>query len=327
MADMTETIVVLDVMTEGRADKLRALLPPGMTLTHARVPGEAHLCEIITHADFAITGQVAVSGEVLRAARRLKLLHKWGVGVDNIDLDAARAHGIKVARTTGSSNAVPVAEFTLGLTLAALRCIAYGNAELKKGSWRGLTDLPMSTFLLTAKTFGIVGFGAIGRIVARIIRGFDCTVLYSKRSRLSAPEEAELGVSYASTPELLARADVVSLNCPLTPQTKGLINRTSLQTMKRTAILVNVARGGVVVEDDLVWALRNGIIHGAAVDVFELEPLPAESPLLQPLDNLVITPHLAAIAADNFEKSVRQILHNIACVLRGELVPEQDSVV
>ena len=90
---------------------------------------------------------------------------------------------------------------------------------------------------------------------------------------------------------------------------------------------MNVARGGVVVEDDLVWALRNGIIHAAAMDVFEFEPLPSDSPLLEPLDNLVITPHLAAIAADNFEKSVRQMLHNIACVSRGEPVPEQDSVV
>jgi D-3-phosphoglycerate dehydrogenase len=323
---MTETILVLDVMTPARADKLRALLPPGMVLTHARVPGDEHLREIIADADYAITGQVAVSGDVLRAARRLKLVHKWGVGVDNIDLETARERGIKVARTTGS-NAVPVAEFTLGLTLAALRCIAYGNAELKKGSWRGLTDLPMATYLLTGKTFGIIGLGAVGRTVARLLRGFDCTVLYSKRNRLTAPQEAELGVSYADTPELLARADVVSLNCPLTPQTKGLINRASLQTMKKTAVLVNVARGGVVVEDDLVWALRQGIIHAAAMDVFELEPLPADSPLLQPLDNLVITPHLAAIAADNFEKSVRQMLHNIACVSRGEPVPEQDSVV
>jgi D-3-phosphoglycerate dehydrogenase len=254
------------------------------------------------------------------------LLHKWGVGVDNIDLEAARACGIKVARTTGS-NAVPVAEFTLGLALAALRGIAYGNAELKQGEWRGLSSLPMQTLLLSGKTFGIIGFGAIGKAVARVIRGFGCTVLYNKRTRLTSAEEAEFGATYADVADLLRRSDVVSLNCPLTPETRNLINKTSLQTMKKTAVLVNVARGGVVHEDDLVWALRNGVIHSAAMDVYEIEPLPPESPLLQPIDNLVITPHLAAIAVDVFDTSVKHMLRNIIHVSRGEPVPEHDLVV
>ena len=322
---MTETIVVLDMMAEARADAMRALLPPGLVLTHGTAQGDEHMKEIIANADYAIAGQVAVSGDVLRAARKLKLLHKWGVGVDNIDLDAARERGIKVARTTGS-NAVPVAEYTLGLTLAALRGIAYGNAELKKGDWRGLSSLPMQTYLLSGKTFGIIGFGAIGKTVARIIRGFGCTILYNKRKRLSAAEEAEFGATYADTADLLRRSDVVSLNCPLTPETKSLINRTSLLTMKKTAVLVNVARGGVVQEDDLVWALRNRIIHSAAMDVFEIEPLPPDSPLLQPIDNLIVTPHLAAIAVDVFESSVRHMLDNIVRVSRGEPVPQIDAV-
>jgi lactate dehydrogenase-like 2-hydroxyacid dehydrogenase len=323
---MSETIVVLDMMAPARADKIRELLPPGMVLTHGTAPGDGHMKEIIADADYAIAGQVAVSGDVLRAARKLKLLHKWGVGVDNIDLEAARACGIKVARTTGS-NAVPVAEFTLGLTLAALRGIAYGNTELKKGQWRGLSGLPMQTFLLTGKTFGIVGFGAIGKSLARILKGFGCTILYNKRTPLTVQEEAELSATYAEIPDLLARSDVVSLNCPLTPATKNLINKTSLQTMKKTAVLINVARGGIVVEDDLIWALRNGIIHSAAMDVFETEPLPPDNPLLQKIDNLVVTPHLAAIAVDVFEKAIRQMMHNILCVSRGEPVPERDSVV
>jgi D-3-phosphoglycerate dehydrogenase len=322
---MTEKIVVLDMMAEARAEAMRRMLPPGLVLTHGTAQGDEHMKQIIADADYAIAGQVAVSGEVLRAARKLKLLHKWGVGVDNIDVQTARERGIKVARTTGS-NAVPVAEFALGLTLAALRGIAYGNAELKKGDWRGLSGLPMQTYLLSGKTFGIIGFGAIGKTVARIIRGFGCTILYNKRKRLSAAEEAEFGATYADTADLLRRSDVVSLNCPLTPETRNLINRTSLQTMKKTAVLVNVARGGVVQEDDLIWALRNGVIHSAAMDVFEIEPLPPDSPLLQPIDNLIVTPHLAAIAVDVFESSVRHMLDNIVRVSRGEPVPEVDAV-
>lgn len=323
---MTEKIVVLDVIAPARADKLRALLPPGMTLSHGTERGDTHMKEIIADADYAIAGQVAVSGDVLRAARKLKLLHKWGVGVDNLDLEAARALGVKVARTTGS-NAIPVAEYTLGLALTALRAIAFGNAELKQGHWRGMGGLPMATYTLTGKTFGIIGFGAIGKNVARLLKSFSCTVLYNKRTRLSLQEEADLGVSFAPVADLLARCDVVSLNCPLTPQTQGLINRASLQTMKPSAVLVNVARGGIVVEDDLVWALQNRVIGGAAMDVFETEPLPSDSPLLQPLDNLVVTPHLAAIAADNFEPTVRQMFGNIVRVSRGDPVPAVDSVV
>ncbi|MBN8943403.1 MAG: 2-hydroxyacid dehydrogenase [Rhizobiales bacterium] len=320
---MTETIVVLDPLTEERANKLRALLPLGMVLTHGRTRGDAHLKEIIAEADYAIAGQVGVSGEVLGAARKLKLLHKWGVGVDNLDVEAARARGIKVARTTGS-NAVPVAEFTLGLMLSTLRAIGYGHAELKKGEWRG-GRLPMETFLLSGKTVGLVGFGAIGRNVARLLKSFGCRILYHTRQRIDAAEEAALGAHHVTLADLLAQSDVVSLHCPLTPETAGLIDRSALARMKPTAVLINVARGGVVVEDDLVSALRDKAIHGAAMDVFETEPLPADSPLLQ-IDNLLVTPHLAAIAADNFEKTVRQMFGNIACVSRGEPVPVQDAV-
>ncbi len=323
---MTEKIVVLDMMAEARAEQVRALAPPGMSFSWGSAPGDEAMKALIADADYAIAGQVAVSGDVLRAAKKLKLLHKWGVGVDNLDLEAARACGIKVARTTGS-NAVPVAEFTLGLTLASLRGISFGNAELKQGRWRGLSGLPMQTFLLSGKTFGIVGFGAIGKTVARIIRGFGCTVLYNKRTPLTPAEEAEHGVTYATMDDLLARSDVVSLNCPLTPETKNLINKTTLQRMKKTAVLINVARGGVVAEDDLVWALKNGVIHSAAMDVYEIEPLPPESPLLQGIDNLTVTPHLAAIAVDVFASSVQQMMHNILCVSRGEPVPERDAVV
>ncbi|MBL8837641.1 MAG: 2-hydroxyacid dehydrogenase [Alphaproteobacteria bacterium] len=321
---MTETIVVLDPLNETTATRLRSLLPAGMVLTHARTRGDAHLQEIIADADYAISGQVAVSGVVLRAARRLKLLHKWGVGVDNFDLAAARECGIKVARTTGS-NAVPVAEFTIGLIISTLRNLAYGHAELKQGEWRG-GRLPQDSFMLSGKTVGLVGFGAIGKTVARLLTGFGCPILYNKRTPAEPAEEATLGVRYAPLPELLAKSDVVSLHCPLTPETTGLIDKAALMTMKRSAILVNVARGGVVVEPDLAWALSTRTIHAAAMDVFETEPLPPDSPLLK-FDNLVVTPHLAAIAVDNFEKTVRQMFANIDRVARGEPVPARDAVV
>lgn len=321
---MTETIVLLDMTTPERADRMRALLPPGFVLTHGTARGDEHMKEIIAQADYAISGQVGVSREVLAAAQKLKLLHKWGVGVDNIDVTAARELGIRVARTTGS-NAVPVAEFALGLTLSALRFIGYGHAELKKGHW-ATGHLPGDTFTLSGKTVGIVGFGAIGKNVARLLRGFGCTILYSKRTPLDAAEEAALGVTYATMAEILAQADVVSLHCPLTPETTNLIDAVALRAMKKTAVLINVARGGVVNEADLVVALRAREIAGAAMDVYSIEPLPADSDLLT-LDNLVVTPHLAAMAADNFAPTVSRMFANMAHVSRGEPVPPLDVVV
>jgi D-3-phosphoglycerate dehydrogenase len=320
---MSERIVVLDAISETVADKLCALLPDGFELSHASERSEEHLAEIIADADFAISGQVAVSGEVLRAAKRLKLLHKWGVGVDNLDVDAARELGIKVARTTGS-NAVPVAEFTIGLMIGTLRHIAHGHHRLQNRQWRNWGG--SEPFMLSGKTVGLVGFGAIAKNVARLLVGFGCEILYYKPNRLTPEQEAEHGVRYADMAELLARADAVSLHCPLTPETDGLIDRAALEAMKPTATLINVARGGVVAEADLIWALENQVIHSAAVDVYEIEPLPADSPLIG-VENLTLTPHLGAMAADNFAPTVTRMFGNIARVARGEPVPALDSVV
>jgi phosphoglycerate dehydrogenase-like enzyme len=321
---MTETIMVLDPISDLTATRLRALLPPGLKLEYGASRDEAHQQAIIADADYAISGQIAVPGTVLRAARRLKLLHKWGVGTDNLDLATAAELGIKVARTTGS-NAIPVAEFTIGLIIAALRNLAFGHAELMNSDWRG-GSLPVDSYTLSGKTVGIVGFGAIGKAVARMLSGFGCTILYNKPKPLEAEEERRLGVTHADLQLLLAASDIVTLHCPLTPATTGMIDRAALRSMKRTAVLVNVARGGVVVEDDLIAALRAREIHSAAMDVFEIEPLPAGHPLTT-LDNVVITPHIAAGTVDNFEKTVRQMFRNIQHAKEGTAIPPQDVVV
>jgi phosphoglycerate dehydrogenase-like enzyme len=321
---MTHSIVILDVLAEARVNQMRALLPPGFTLAAGVAPGDEAMKALIGEADFAISGQVGVSGEVLRAAKRLKLLHKWGVGVDNLDVAAARELGIQVARTT-ASNALPVAEFAIGLMLAALRFIPFGDRKLKQGEWHGPGKLPGETFLLSGKTVGIVGLGAIGTNVAKLLRGFGCTILYAKRTPLPAAEEAALGVRHASLDEITRSADVISLNCPLTPETTNLFDAARLARMKPTAILINVARGGVVNEADLHMALKSRIIRGAAMDVFSIEPTPADNPLLT-LDNIVVTPHLAAVTADTFEPNVRRMFRNIALVAKGEPVPDLDRV-
>ena len=183
-----------------------------------RPSGDAHLARIIADADYAVSGQVAVSGDVLRAATRLKLLHKWGVGVDNLDVATAHELGIAVARTTGS-NAVPVAEFTIGLMIGTLRHVAHGHHRLQGGEWRsGFDTAPL---MLSGKTVGLIGFGAIGKNVARLLGGFGCDVAYHKPSRLTPGRgrDATRRPLRSTCPRCWQTSDVVSLHCPLTDAT------------------------------------------------------------------------------------------------------------
>jgi phosphoglycerate dehydrogenase-like enzyme len=167
--------------------------------------------------------------------------------------------------------------------------------------------------------------GAIGQAFARLLKGFGCPVLYTKRTPLDPAAEAALNARRVELPELLATADVVSLHCPLTPETTNLIDRAALSRMKPTAVLVNAARGGVVVEADLAWALETKVILAAATDVYAEEPLPPGDPLLA-VDGLVTTPHLAALAVDTFEPTVRRMFDNMRRVAEGLPVPERDLV-
>jgi len=302
---------------------IRRLLPEGFSAEAVGGRSPEDLKATIADAEFAVWWDIPVTADILAAAPRLRLLHKWGVGIDNVDLDAARAEGVAVARTTGS-NAVPVAEFAVGLMLALGRSIPRADASTKAGGWDKQGQWRRSR-LLGGKTVGIIGFGAIGRMVARRLAGFEVTLLYHSRRRLDAGEEAALGVAWRELDELLAECDVVTLHCPLTPQTVGLIGAPQLARMKPGALLINTARGGVVDEAALVAALRSGHLGGAAVDVFDMEPPPPDHPLLS-CDNVIVTPHCAATAYENSERSVRHWLANIERVARGEPIPERDLV-
>ena len=300
---------------------IRELLPAGFAVHAVAGRAQSDLEAAVADADYAVWWDLPVPEAVLRAGPRLKLLHKWGVGIDNIDLDAARTLGIGVARTTGS-NAVPVAEFTVGLMLALARRIPQAHAGVTAGGWPK-NEVWRHALLLSGKTVGIVGLGAIGRGVARRLAGFDCRILYHNRRPL--PETESAGATWRPLDALLAESDVVSLNCPLSPETRGLLDARRLALMRPTALLVNVARGGIVVEADLVAALREGRLAGAAVDVFDQEPPPPDHPLLS-MDNVIVTPHCAATAYENSRRSVSHWLGNIERVSRGEPVPDVDRV-
>lgn len=302
---------------------IRELLPEGFTVDAVTGRAPADLKAAMADADYGVWWDVPVTAEIVAASPKVKLFHKWGVGVDNIDMEACRARGIQVARTTGS-NAAPVAEFTIGAMIALARRIVPAHISTAAGGWEK-NEVWKRSIMVTGKTVGIIGLGSIGKGVAKRLAGFDCRILYHNRNRIPAAEEAALGVEYATLDDLLRQSDIVSLNCPLSPETKGMIDARAFGLMKRGALLVNVARGGVVVEADLVRALEDGTLAGAAVDVFESEPPPKDHPLLR-MPNVIVTPHTASTAFENSRRGVAHWLGNIVRVSKGEPIPQKDQV-
>ena len=320
---MTQKIVLLQPVAAEQEAIINGLLPEGFTACAIKGRSMAEVIEGAADADYCIWWDLPVTAEVVAAAPRVKLFHKWGVGIDNIDIAACRARGLRIARTTGS-NAIPVAEATVGLMIAVARRIVQAHIATVAGGWPK-TEVWRHSTLVSGKTVGILGLGAIGKGVAKRLRGFDCTILYNNRTRLPEAEEQALGVQYRPLDAMLAECDILSLNCPLTPETAGLIDAAKLGLMKRGALLINVARGGIVVEADLVAALRSGQLAGAAVDVFDQEPPPKDHPLLH-MDNVICTPHTASTAYENSKRSIGHWLGNILRVHKGEEIPAQDLV-
>lgn len=320
---MTQKIAMLQPVADEMMGIIRELLPEGFTVSAVTGRTPDDLKAAMADADYGVWWDVPVTAEIVAASPKVKLFHKWGVGVDNIDMEACRARGIQVARTTGS-NAAPVAEFTIGAMIALARRIVPAHISTAAGGWEK-NEVWKRSIMVTGKTVGIIGLGSIGKGVAKRLAGFDCRILYHNRNRIPAAEEAALGVEYATLDDLLRQSDIVSLNCPLSPETKGMIDARAFGLMKRGALLVNVARGGVVVEADLIRALEDGTLAGAAVDVFETEPPPKDHPLLR-MPNVIVTPHTASTAFENSRKGVAHWLGNILRVSKGEAIPEKDRV-
>jgi D-3-phosphoglycerate dehydrogenase len=260
-----------------------------------------------------IRSATQVTAEVIERAENLKAIGRAGIGVDNIDIEAATKRGVIVANAP-ESNTVAAAEHTLGLMLSAARRIPAADASLKGGEWKRSAFKGVE---VREKTLGLVGLGHVGAIVARGAIGMGMKVLaydpYVSEDRMRSMnvERAE------TTDEVFENADFVSLHVPRTPQTIGLVNEESLKKMKPTAYLINVARGGIVDEAALYEALKGGVIGGAALDVFAEEPT-TDSPIFS-LPNVVVTPHLGASTAEAQDRAGITAAEQVATALRGQV--------
>ncbi|SAI22505.1 D-3-phosphoglycerate dehydrogenase [Bordetella ansorpii] len=242
-----------------------------------------------------VRNRTQVDAAVLAAAPRLRAVGRLGVGLDNIDLPGCAARDVQVLPATGA-NARAVAEYVVGTLLLLLRGAYVQSADVAGGKWP--RNALSNGLEAEHRTLGIVGFGGIGRLTARLARGLDMTVVaHDPMLADDAPVWQETGVRPMPLDALLAHSDAVTLHLPLTPQTAGLFDAARLGTMKPGAILINTARGGVVDEAALAAALRSGALRGAAIDVFDQEPLPAGSPLAD-APNAVLTPHIAGLTQE-----------------------------
>jgi D-3-phosphoglycerate dehydrogenase len=248
---------------------------------------EADLLKYAGQFDGTVCGDDRYTSRVIEACvPRLKVISKWGTGIDSIDAQACSRYGVKIGRTPNAFT-TPVADTVLGYLLAFSRRQPWMDKSMKSGEW---DKIPGKT--LSESTLGVVGVGNIGKAVTRRARAFGMQVLGNDIVDIDHVFISESGIEMTSLEDLLARADFVSLNCDLNPTSRHLMNADTFALMKSSAVFINTARGPIVHEAALIEALQAGRLAGAALDVFEMEPLPSDSPLMK-MDNVLLAPHNA----------------------------------
>jgi (S)-sulfolactate dehydrogenase len=263
-----------------------------------------------------VRNRTLVNAELVAAAPRLRVVGRLGVGLDNIDVATCAQRGIQVIPATGA-NALAVAEYVIGTAMLLLRGAYLSTADVAAGQWpRARLG---SGRELAGKTLGIVGFGGVGRLTARLARALGMRVVgFDAQLSAGDPVWLDEGVEARTFDALIAKSDVLTLHVPLLPATRNLVDAARLAAMKPGAILINTARGGVVDEAAVAAALRSGRLGGAALDVFETEPLPAGSPLTG-CPNLVLTPHIAGVTAESNERVSAMIAERVIAALAARM--------
>lgn len=304
-----KTILLTNHYSSGPYDIVEKELPEGFNLIMLEENSQECIEAMVDKADYILaSGRVKINKTVLDKANNLKMIQRTGVGLDSIDLDNLRERNIPLYVNEGV-NAESVAEHTLLIMLASLRKLPLIHKNTANGIWKK-QEQGVQTYELRGKTVGLVGMGSIAKTLVKLLRGFETNVLYYDIHRLSEEEEETLGVNYCEYEELLACTDVLSLHCPLTRETRNLLDKHAFSMMKDGAILINTARGGLVEMDALMEALKTGKLSFVGLDVFDEEPLPQGHSIME-LENVILTPHIGGITRDSFQKMMHDAMRNI----------------
>lgn len=311
---MALTALYLDKLNAHMEKMLLERMPEGVDVRFLNpttgVKGELKDADVIIDTTFKVTK------EIIDSCPKLKLIQRTGIGVDMVDVAYAKEKNIPISVCRGF-NSVSVAELAITDILALYRRIPFMDAHTKALEWHTWTHRHES-YELTGKTVGIVGAGNIGRHIIKRVKAFDTTILYYDPFRMPPEKEAELGIEYRELDDLVREADAVVMGgLPLNDKTRGMMNRERLQSMKKTAILVDTAREQLIDLEALADVLLSGGITGAAIDTFE--PIPAENPIYKAKDtNLILTPHLGAATYDNYDRVYRLCAVNLKHLMNGE---------
>ncbi|HXW37642.1 MAG TPA: 2-hydroxyacid dehydrogenase [Nitrososphaerales archaeon] len=312
---------VIRGMFEEAAEKYKL----DVSVVSAEGKNSEELSRELADADFVVGDYsfgIPITAEMVSSMKNVRFIQQPSTGYEHIDIAACKARGIPVANI-GGANTVSVAEHTIALALVAMKRITVAHQRLVAGDW-AQSELMSVAGELNGKKWGIVGLGRIGRAVGTRARSLGADVVYFERARLTPEEEKELHVEYRELADLLSTSDVVSLSLPLTDSTRLMMGDDEFGRMKSSAILVNVARGGLVDEDALAKAVKEGKIGGAGVDVFTQEPVPDGNPLVSAARegaNIVLTPHIAGATNEARLRIIQFTIDNVVRVMRGE-IPE-----
>lgn len=260
----------------------------------------------------------SIDEELIKKAKNLKVISNMAVGYNNIDVDVATEKGIMVTNTPGVLTET-TADLTFALLMTTARRLVESSDYLRSGQWQTWSPMLLTGQDIHGATLGIIGLGSIGKAVAKRAKGFDMQVIYHNRNRKRAVEK-ELGVKYADLNTLLGQSDYVCIMIPYTSETRNLIGEEQLSMMKETAVLINTARGGIVNEEALYHALKNGGIWGAGLDVFEQEPISLNHPLLT-LPNVVTLPHIGSASITTRIKMASLAAENLLHALNRKSPP------
>ena len=309
---MATVLISVDQLFESSGPHLEILREAGFEIRHSPRPmlkGEEETIQALLGVSATVAGGEPYSERVISSLPDLRVVSRWGVGVDRIDLEAATRHGVVIA-VTPTANHEAVAEHTMAMLLAATRFLVKHDRQVRQGLWDRFASLP-----LRGKTLGLIGLGRIGRSVAVRAKAFRARILAYE----TFPDDAFVqthGIELVDLDTLLSQSDYVSLHVPLTETTQGLINHQTLSRMKRGSFLINTARGGLVVAEDLAASLQRGQLAGAALDVFTQEPIGDDHPLLK-FENVLMNPHIAGADIQAVDDMSVESAQNIVDLSRG----------
>lgn len=314
---LSKTILLTNHYPKVPYDIVMSVVPDGFHLKMLPENSQEALVSSVKDADYILaSGRVKITKEVLDKAEKLKMVQRTGVGLDSLDLKELNKRNIPLYVNQGV-NAESVAEHTLLLMLACLRKLPVIHRNTANGIWKKQKQ-GVQTYELAGKTIGLIGMGNIAQTVVRLLKPFGVKIFYYDAFRKSENIEKVLGITYCSLNELFGKADILSLHCPLTDDTRKVINEKVLASMKDGAILVNTARGDLIDTSAMVEALKSGKLAFAGLDVHEEEPL-KDGCGIKELSNVILTPHIGGVTYDSFYRMMHDAMRNIEKYENGAL--------